>query len=103
MSLERGRKPEYQEETHAYTGRTCKLQSDGVMVGIMVFPEQIMLAIQGFTVLLLILLVIFFSADIRFNMLLFLNHSFVALAVMFLGTFVNLDRQHSGVVSSTFA
>ena len=34
MSLECGRKPEYPEETHAGTGRTCKLQADGVVVGI---------------------------------------------------------------------
>jgi len=34
MLLDSGRKPEYLERTHAYTGRTCKLHTERPQVGI---------------------------------------------------------------------
>ena len=34
MFLDGGRKPEYPERTHAYTGRTCKLHTERPQVGI---------------------------------------------------------------------
>jgi len=34
MFLDGGRKPEYPERTHAYTGRTCRLHTERPQVGI---------------------------------------------------------------------
>ena len=34
MFLDGGRKPEYPERTHAYTGRTCKLHTERPQVGV---------------------------------------------------------------------
>jgi len=33
MFLDGGRKPEYPERTHAYTGRTCKLHTERTLLG----------------------------------------------------------------------
>ena len=34
MFLDGGRKPEYPERTHAYTGRTCKLHTERPQLGV---------------------------------------------------------------------
>jgi len=41
MFLDSGRKPEYPERTHAYTGRTCKLHTERLQLG--VEPETLSL------------------------------------------------------------
>jgi len=42
MFLDGGRKPEYPERTHAYTGRTRKLHTERPQVGIEPGPYYIM-------------------------------------------------------------
>ena len=39
MFLDGGRKPEYPERPHAYTGRTCKLHTERPQVGATVKPK----------------------------------------------------------------